>query len=111
MILSLTKMKYIIQSGIYGNEKFPIPFDKIKSLAHGYYGDFEKPYYHNALCILYEDEEGRFHYKTIGTFQKMRLCRKYLFFGKVIAGKLNGFKTKYQEKDIHYLVENFESEE
>lgn len=104
-------MKYIIQNGTYRNEKFPVPFDRIKGLAHGYYGDFEKPYYHNALCILWQDEEsGRYWYKTIGTFQKGKPCRKYLFFGDVIAGKLSGFETKYQEKDINYLIEHFEGE-
>ena len=102
-------MRYIIQGGSYGNEEFPIPFDKILGLAHGVYGDFEKPYYHNALCVLWRDEEsGREWYKTIGTFRRGRPCRRFWFFGEVTAGKLNGFETRYKEKDIKYLIENFE---
>lgn len=104
-------MKYIIQDGVYGEEKFPIPFNKIKSLTCSCRGDFKRPYYHSALCALwYEKESNRCWYQTIGTFKKGKPCRKFLFFGKIISGKLSGFETKYRKEDIKYLIEHFEGE-
>ena len=104
-------MKYKIKNGTYGNKEFKIPLDKIRYLCHGVIGDFVLPFYHDVFCVCWYNENSCFHeYEILGEFKKGRTYLKYLFFGEPKLAVLKGFETEYKEKDIQYLLDNFESE-
>ena len=104
-------MKYKIKKGQYGNKEFPISFDKIRYLCHGVVGDFERPFYHNVLCICWYNENSGFEqYEILGKFKKGKTYYKYYFFGKPTLAIIKNFKTDYKKEDIDRLLEHFKSE-
>lgn len=100
-------MKYIIHNaddGKFGEERFPILFQKVTSLCTGSFGDFEYPYFHNVLVAEWFDEENDcYHYEIIGEFERCKE-KKEFFFKKTDEIVLFNFKSKYIRSDVEWLI-------
>ena len=103
-------MKYKVLPEHFGNQEIPLTIDRIISLRHGTYSDFEYPNYNNILAVEYtRPDDDRIYTLILGKFETGKNNRKYIF-GKVESISVFNFYSKYKMNDIIKIFEKFESE-
>lgn len=106
------EMKYLINAERFGDCNFPISLDRIISLRHGTYSDFEYPDYNNVLAVEYkslDEYDDRIRSMILGKFKDGKNNRKFLI-GKVKSISVFNFYSDFNKEDLIKIFEKFGSE-
>ena len=105
-------MKYKVFAECFGNKEFPLTLDRIISLRHGTYADFEYPDYNNVLCVEYkstDEDDDRVYLLILGKFKDGKNNKKWSL-GRVESISIFNFYSHYKKEDLDKVFEKFESE-